>query len=100
MRVVWTKFAHEDLKAIRAYIARDSAYYAARFAQRIVNAVKALRKFPELGPVVLKFDRYVVRERIVQNYRVLYTVEEDQVVVLAVVHAARDMESITLPEGD
>jgi addiction module RelE/StbE family toxin len=98
MRVVWAKSAIEDLKAIRAYIARDSAYYAARFAQRIANAIKALRSFPELGQVIPKFGRYVVRERIVQNYRVLYTVEKDSVVILAVVHAARDMDSITLPE--
>jgi toxin ParE1/3/4 len=100
MRVVWTKFAHEDLKAIRAYIARDSAYYAARCVQRIVNAVKVLGKFPELGQVVPKFDRRVVRERTVQNYRVLYTVEREHVVVLAIVHAARDIGSIILPERD
>lgn len=98
MRVVWTKFAREDVKAIRAYIARDSAYYARRFALRIADSVRVLRKLPELGQVVPEFDRYVVRERIVQNYRVLYAVDKDQVVVLAVVHAARDIDSITLPE--
>jgi toxin ParE1/3/4 len=98
MRVVWTKFAHEDLKAIRAYIARDSAYYAARHVRRVADAVRALRQFPELGQVVPEFSRYVVRERIVQNYRVLYTIKNDRVVILAVVHAARDINSITLPE--
>jgi toxin ParE1/3/4 len=57
-----------------------------------------LRKFPELGQVAPEFDRYVVRVRIVQNYRVLYTVDKDEIVVLAVVHAARDTKSIMLPE--
>ena len=98
MRIVWTKFAHEDLKAIRAYIARDSRYYAVRFTQRIINMAKALSKFPELGQVVPRFGKCVVRERIVQSYRILYTIENDCVVILAVVNAARDIESITLPE--
>jgi toxin ParE1/3/4 len=98
MRIVWTKFAREDIKGIRAYIARDSALYATRFSLRIIDAVKSLRSFPELRQVVPKFGTYVVREWIVQNYRVLYTIEKGQIVILAVVHSARDIDSITLPE--
>ena len=98
MTVFWTKLAHEDLAGIRAYVARDSSYYAARLARRIVDAVDRLRRFPEIGQIVPKFDRYVVRDCIVQNYRILYTVEKGRVVILAVVHAARDLDSITLPE--
>ena len=48
MRLIWTKFALDDLKAIRVYISRDSVYYAGLMIQRILNTVKALRKFPEL----------------------------------------------------
>ncbi|MEN6450928.1 MAG: type II toxin-antitoxin system RelE/ParE family toxin, partial [Thermoguttaceae bacterium] len=83
---------------IRAYIARDSAYYAACHVQRIADAVKALKQFPELGPMVPEFERYVVREHLVQNYRVFYTIREDRIVILAVVHAARDIGSIILSE--
>jgi toxin ParE1/3/4 len=98
MKIVWTKFAREDLKAIRDYIARDSNFYAAQFGLRLVNAVNVLRRFPELGEVVPEFQRYVVRQRIVQNYRVLYTIEKNRVVVLSIIHAARDIGSISLPE--
>jgi toxin ParE1/3/4 len=98
MRLIWTKFALDDLKAIRAYIARDSAHYAGITMQRIANAVKTLKKFPELGPIVPIVDRNAVRERIVYNYRVLYTLEKNHIVILAVLHASRDINSITLPE--
>ena len=42
MKVVWTITALADLDAIHAYIARDSAYYASRFAGRMVRAVRIL----------------------------------------------------------
>jgi plasmid stabilization system protein ParE len=96
MRVVWTKAAVADLEAIHAYISRDSEYYAARFIGRILKAARPLSASPELGPVVPQFVDQTIRERIVKNYRVLYEVQTNQVVVLAVVHAARDIGSITL----
>jgi toxin ParE1/3/4 len=98
MQIIWTKFAREDLKAVHAYIARDSVYYANQIVQKITKAVAALQDFPELGQVVTGFVRYAIRERIVQNYRVFYTIERSRIVVLAVVHAARDIHSIVMPE--
>lgn len=96
MRIVWTDAAVSDLEAIREYIARDSDYYALRFVQRIVEAVEVLRTFPELGEVLAEFGERGVRQRLVQNYRVLYRVRPDHVSILAIVHASRDLTSIDL----
>jgi toxin ParE1/3/4 len=96
MKVFWTPSAQEDIKAIHAYIARDSATYAAGVNRRFVDSVNALKKHPELGTVVPFFRecKVVVRERIVQNYRILYTIDKinNRIVILNVVHAARDLE--------
>ena len=95
MRVEWSESATADLDAIRAYIARDSEHYAARFVQQVVKTTRMLRTFPELGQVVPEFDARTVRERVLQNYRIFYEVQERRVLIIAIVHAARDIGSLT-----
>ena len=95
MKVEWSESAAADLDAIRAYIARDSEYFAARFVQQVVKTTRMLRTFPELGQVVPEFDQRIVRERVLQNYRILYEVQERRVLIIAIVHAARDIGSLT-----
>lgn len=94
MRVEWSESATADLDAIRAYIARDSEHYAARFVQQVVKTTRMLRTFPELGQVVPEFNERTVRERVLQNYRILYEVQERRVLIIAIVHAARDIGSL------
>lgn len=96
MRVEWSEPATADLDAIRAYIARDSEYYAARFVQQVVKTTKMLGTFPELGQVVPESAERTLRERVLQNYRVLYEVQEKRVLIIAIIHAARDIGSISL----
>ncbi len=49
MKVRWLDQAVEDLKAVRAYIARHNPYAAANVAQRIRDAVKILGNYPAAG---------------------------------------------------
>jgi len=94
MKVVWSQPAVRDLDAIREYVARDSAHYAARLVARIIDAVRLLRRFPEMGAVVPEFREAGIRERVSGNYRILYQVCSTRVLIVAVVHAARDIGSI------
>jgi len=56
-RIVWTLQAVEDVEAIRSYIARDSAHYAALTAERIVDSVERLKEFPRSGRVVPELEQ-------------------------------------------
>ncbi len=98
MKVEWSESASSDLEAIRAYIARDSRYYAASFIRHIVESTRLLGEFPDLGQVVREFDRRIVREKVLRNYRILYEIQKNRVVIIAIVHAARNLDSIALPE--
>lgn len=89
MKVQWSDLARGDLRRIRAYIARDSVVYARRTIQRIREAVSQLRKFPEIGSKVQKWDRDDIREILVGNYRVIYQVAPRTVYILSVIHSAR-----------
>ena len=90
MRIDWAGPARRDLQSIRDYVARDSAYYADRLVERIVGAVDNLSVFPELGRIVPEVARPDIRELLYGNYRVMYRLQADRVLIVAVVHAARD----------
>ena len=47
--IVWSPQSVEDVEPIRDYISRDSPHFGAHVAQRIVDAVERLEKFPESG---------------------------------------------------
>jgi plasmid stabilization system protein ParE len=52
-----------------------------------------LHEFPEKLPVVPELG-LPYRERLVGRYRIIYKVEEERVVVLAVEHSARDLLAV------
>lgn len=90
MRIVWTETAGNDLRAIHAYIARDSVVYANRMIQRLKQSVSRLKRFPLSGGMVLEWGRDDVREVVCDNYRVIYRVGS-VVEILTVIHGAREL---------
>jgi toxin ParE1/3/4 len=87
----WTESARADLRAIHAYIARDSRIYARRMVDRLKKAVDRLRQFPGSGPQVPEWDRPDLREILVGNYRVIYRLGDKSVEILTVIHAASEL---------
>jgi plasmid stabilization system protein ParE len=56
-----------------------------------VGAVENLSTFPEMGRMVRETNAPEVRELLFQNYRIIYRLETDRVLIITVVHAARDL---------
>ena len=56
----------------------------------IVNLRNILRT-PLIGRIVPEFNRQDLREVIFRGYRIVYLVQSDEVLVLRVVHGARDL---------
>ena len=90
MKLVWTDPAVADLRSIRDYIRRDSEFYASCFTSRVLEAVETLSELPVRGRPVPEAEDASIRELLFQNYRIMYRVESARVVILAVVHGARD----------
>jgi len=80
-----------DLDAACEFIARDSPRYAYLFAERMVAMIETIPQHPWLGTVVPEYGREAIRERLFQNYRIVYRVrgEGDAVEIAAIIHAAR-----------
>lgn len=91
MKIEWAKPALLDLESIRDYIRRDSDYYAARFVERIIKAVESLEGFPEMGRSVPEAEKENIRELLFYNYRIMYRMEPERILILAVIHGARNL---------
>ena len=90
--VVWSPEAIEDIESIAAYIERDSPFYAQAVTRKILDLGLSLRDFP--GRLVPELDEPSIRERFVYSYRVIYRVEAGRILVVAVVHGRRLLDSL------
>lgn len=88
MTIKWLDQAVEDLKAVRAYIARDNPSAAAETARRIRPAAHLLAEYPAAG----RAGRVPsTRELVIPGtpYIVPYRVRGAEVEILRVLHGAR-----------
>jgi len=90
-RLGWSQRALTDLEGIAEYIATDSPTYAANVVKKILNQVRLLAQFPRAGRIVPEFDDENVRELIVYSYRVIYRLQENEIVVAAIIHGKRNI---------
>lgn len=92
VRIIWTKFARQDLKGIAEYIARDSVNYARIQVQRITIKTKVLKLQPYSGRIVPEVNEENVRELIEGNYRIIYEiVNAERIDILTIHHSSRDL---------
>jgi toxin ParE1/3/4 len=89
VKVHWTDTARDHLRAIHAYIARNSPQYAARTVDRLTRRSQQIAEFPLSGRVVPEFEVPQIRQVLEGSYRIIYYIKPGQIDVLAVVHAAQ-----------
>jgi len=92
VKVIWTEFAIEDLRLIHDYISKDSKRYAVRFIEKLFERVDQLKSFPKSGRVVPELNLESIRELIEGNYRIVYKISANQVAIIRVHHAARQLK--------
>ena len=88
MQIKWHRKARQDLRHLRAYIAEDNPQAAASVARSILQAVERLPENPAIG----RPGRVMgTRELVVAGtpYLVPYRVMGDVIVILRVLHGAR-----------
>lgn len=88
MKLVYTDVAIEDLKRLRAFIAVHNPPTAARVAAELVDRIRLLPDFPEMGtPVELAPIPGSIRDIVFGRYVVRYSVHASAVIVLRVWHS-------------
>ena len=89
MKVEWATNALSHLADIYSYVSRDSPHYARRLIDRITTRSKQVGIFPESGQAVAEYASPEIREVIEGSYRLIYRVEKERVVVIAIIHGAQ-----------
>ena len=90
-RVTWSARAVQDVEAIAAYISADSPAYANAVVKRIVNLTRSLSGFPNSGRMIPEFQDPSIRELLTYSYRIMYTVRDEEVLIVAVIHGKRNL---------
>jgi toxin ParE1/3/4 len=92
MNVYWTETAIQQLSNLYTYLCQTSPPYAQRTIDRITRRSQQIATFPNSGRVVSEFDNDRIREIIEGKYRIIYTIQANQIEVLAVLHGAQSLE--------
>jgi plasmid stabilization system protein ParE len=91
-RIIWSKRAANDLEAITDYIAADSPAYARTVLKKILSQTRILARFPRAGRKVPEFDDDSMRELIAYSYRIIYQLQDDEALIIAVIHGKRILQ--------
>jgi toxin ParE1/3/4 len=84
MKLFWTENAKQDLLSIKRYIAIDNPVAAKRWVQRLRERARNALNAPLAGRVVPEMSREDIRELIEGNYRIVYQVFADRLMILTV----------------
>ncbi len=98
-RVRWTETARRDLNTIVNYIAEHSVENALGVLDRLRERAESLKDAAGRGRVVPELkalDVYQYHELIERPWRIVYRIEADQVLVMAVLDGRRDLRSLLL----
>ena len=89
MKVYWTDTARDHLRAIHAYVARNSPEYALRLVDRLTRRSQQIADFPMSGREVAEFGFPQIRQVVEGPFRIIYCITPNQIDVLAVIHGAQ-----------
>jgi toxin ParE1/3/4 len=98
MRLIFSEEFYNDFQNVIDYIKLDSPQAAHSFAKKVMEKIRLLKKFPEMGKQIDDPRLSGILMLIIGNYLVLYEIKtEDNVVYLhRFFHGARDYPNLFL----
>lgn len=93
VEVNWSEQALNDVTAIAEYIALDSATYARLQTNLFFDRAEILAFQPYAGREVPELNKPEIRELIIGNYRMIYSVVSDLRIDILTVHHSRRLLS-------
>lgn len=94
MRVRLSSEARQDLFAIGDYIARDNPGRARSFVKELTDKCAGLADMPSAYAILPRYEARGIRRCVHDNYQIFYRVDADLVLVVRVLHGARDHEAL------
>ena len=92
-KLEWSEEALEDIESIATYIEKDSPTYAKSVVSKFFEKAEILQEFSELGRKVPEFNDSSIREIFVYSYRLIYKLNKEKILIVAIVHGKRLLEN-------
>ncbi|RLD16286.1 type II toxin-antitoxin system RelE/ParE family toxin [candidate division KSB1 bacterium] len=93
MKITWSPRSKSQLNDIAEYIALDKPTAAYRWLENLFKAVEKLELFPKSGRKVPEFNQEDIREIIFGNYRIIYKIKEDEIIIASVRHGKQLLDN-------
>ena len=97
--VLVTEFAKEDLREILEYYQSSSQKYVEKVISDFQENILSLKKYPKSGRIVPELERQGIenyRELIQGNYRIIYEISGEIVIVHTIIDGRRNFEDIII----
>jgi len=97
--VIFSRFAENDLKEIIAHFYDINPEYTKELYQKIKTKILELQLFPARGKIVPELEKQgIIQYRQIPegNYRIIYTIKNNQVIVLIIIDSRRNLDEILL----
>jgi addiction module RelE/StbE family toxin len=98
VRVVLSDQAKRDLQEIGDYIACDNPARARAFVRDLREKARQLGEAPRAFPLVPRHEHLGIRRKTFRHYVIFYVLDERRVVIIRIMHGARDTTVLLLPE--
>ncbi len=93
MKIIWSPLSKSQLTDIAEYIALDKPKAANRWLKNLFKEVEKLKLFPKSGRKVPEINQDKIREIIFGNYRIIYKIEKDVIIIASVRHGKQLFDS-------
>jgi addiction module RelE/StbE family toxin len=93
IQLEWSNEALEDIESIATYIEKDSPIYAKSVVLQFFEKAEIIKDFIELGRIVPELNDSNIREIFVYSYRLIYKIDSNTVLFVAVIHGKRLLEN-------
>ena len=96
-KTVFSRYAEIDLIEILDYYQEMNPTYTKKILDRVEKRVEDLKHFPERGRVVPELERQNImnyRELIEENYRIIYSIESNSVIIHSILDSRRNLEEL------
>jgi toxin ParE1/3/4 len=94
VQVRFSQTARDQLKEVKAYIARDNPEIASKHIRKVIERTKKVLEYPFIGKVNAVYNQEDIREIAVEGYKVIYQISLKCINVLVV------YKNIDLDESD
>jgi toxin ParE1/3/4 len=84
--VVWAKRARQAVDDALLFIAKQSPQNASRLASQIIERADSLATFSERGRAVPEVGDPILREILIDPFRLMYEVSEEEVRIVGFLH--------------